>query len=189
MDKNPCSSIEIEIIERPEDSGKRERQKQISNIGGDFIERNIRFWGKRWNEHGVAIVISDQYEVVIYVSEENKNLQKLVERAQRKNDSAVQNIKNKYLEHISFHAFVLDKNNPDTVLTKDDEEIPSESYEKIKESELRNVSETVCGMINDFFESIIIESVEQETVEVWLKVHITPWADKSDSDHTFSVLI
>jgi hypothetical protein len=27
----------------------------------------------------------------------------------------------------------------------------------------------VCGMINDFFESIIIESVEQETVEVWLK--------------------
>ena len=57
---------------------------------------------------------------------------------------------------------MLDKNNPDTVLTKEDEEIPSESYEKIKESELRNASETVCGMINDFFESIIIESVEQE---------------------------
>jgi hypothetical protein len=166
--KSLSSSIEIEIIERPEDSGNDEKGKNKSpNIRVDFIgEEHPFFEENNWNEHSVASVISDQDEVVIYVSEENKNLQKLVERAQRKNDAAVQNIKNKYLEHISFHAFVLDKNNPDTVLTKDDEEIPSESYEKIKESELRNASETVCGMINDFFESIIIESVEQETVEV-----------------------
>lgn len=60
----------------------------------------------------------------------------------------------------------MDKNNPETVLSKDDEEIPTESYEKIKESELRNASETVCGMINDFFESIIIESVELENAEI-----------------------
>lgn len=57
---------------------------------------------------------------------------------------------------------MLDKNNPAIVLSDEDEEIPSESYEKIKESELRNASETVCGMINDFFESIIIESIEHE---------------------------
>ena len=147
------SSIEIEIIERPEDSGNDEKGKNKSpNIRVDFIgEEHPFFEENNWNEHSVASVISDQDEVVIYVSEENKNLQKLVERAQRKNDEAVQNIKNKYLEHISFHAFVLDKNSPDAVLTKDDEEIPSESYEKIKESELRNASETVCGMINDFF--------------------------------------
>ena len=60
----------------------------------------------------------------------------------------------------------MDKNSPETVLSKDDEEIPTESYEKIKESELRNASETVCGMINDFFESIIIESVELENAEI-----------------------
>ena len=160
--KSLSSSVEIEIIERPEDSGNDEKGKNKSpNIRVDFIgEKHPFFQENKWNEHNVASVISDQDEVVIYISEENKNLQKMVERAQRKNDEAVQNIKNKYLEHISFHAFVLDKNSPELILTKDDEEIPSESYEKIKESELRNASETVCGMINDFFESIIIESVE-----------------------------
>lgn len=166
--KSISSSIDIEIIERPEDSGNDKDGKNKSpNIRVDFIGENHQFYeDNNWNEHNVAKVISDSDEVVIYVSEENKNLQKLVERAQRKNDLAVQNIKNKYLEHISFHAFVLDKNNLDKVLSKDDDEIPSESYEKIKEAELRNASETVCGMINDFFESIIIESVESETVEV-----------------------
>lgn len=166
--KSISSSIEIEIIERPEDSGNDKDGKNKSpNIRVDFIGENHQFYeDNNWNEHNVAKVISDSDEVVIYVSEENKNLQKLVERAQRKNDLAVQNIKNKYLEHISFHAFVLDKNSLDKVLSKDDDEIPSESYEKIKEAELRNASETVCGMISDFFESIIIESVESETVEV-----------------------
>ncbi|MCR9063705.1 MAG: hypothetical protein NXI00_07050 [Cytophagales bacterium] len=161
-------SVEIEIVERPENSGDDGKGKNKSpNIRVDFIGEDHPFFEENnWNEHSVASVVSDQDEVVIYVSEENKNLQRLVERAQRKNEDAVQNIKNKYLEHISFHAFVLDKNNPETILTKDDDEIPTESYEKIKESELRNASETVCGMINDFFESIIIESVELENVEI-----------------------
>ena len=165
--KSLSSSIEIEIIERPEDAGKDDNGKNKSpNIRVDFIgEEHPFFTENNWNENSVASVISDQDEIVVYVSEENKNLQKLVVRAQRKNDDAVQNIKNKYLEHISFHAFVLDKNSPDKILSKDDEEIPSESYEKVKESELRNASETVCGMINDFFESIIIESIEIESFE------------------------
>jgi hypothetical protein len=165
--KSLSSSIEIQIIERPEDSGKDENGKNKSpNIRVDFIgEEHPFFTENNWDGNSVASVISDQDEIVVYVSEENKNLQKLVVRAQRKNDEAVQNIKNKYLEHISFHAFVLDKNSPDKILSKDDEEIPSESYEKVKESELRNASETVCGMINDFFESIIIESFEIESIE------------------------
>jgi hypothetical protein len=162
------STVEIEIIERPEnsDSGKDGKNKS-PNIRVEFInEEHLYFQEHNWNELSVAGVESSQDEVVIFVSEENKNLNKLVERAQRKNDAAVQNIKNKYLEHISFHAFVLDKNSPDKILTTEYEQIPTESYEKIKESELRNASETVCGMINDFFESIIIESTEMETPEV-----------------------
>lgn len=165
--KSLSSSVEIEIIERPESSGKDDNGKnKTPNIRVDFIGEDHPFFEENnWNEYSVASVVSDQDEIVIYVSEENKNLQRIVERAQRKNDSAVQNIKNKYLEHISFHAFVLDKNSLEKILSIEDEEIPSESYEKIKESELRNASETVCGMINDFFESIIIESVELESVE------------------------
>ena len=166
--KSLSSSIEIEVIARPEDSGKDDDGKNKSpNIRVEFVGEDHQFYQENnWNENSVASVVSDQEEVVIYVSEENKNLQKLVERAQRKNDLAVQNIKNKYLEHISFHAFVLDKNDPNRVLSEDDEDIPTNSYEKIKESELRNASETVCGMINDFFGSIIIESVEPENAEI-----------------------
>jgi len=126
--KSLTSTIEIEIIERPEDSGNNGSGKNKSpNIRVDFIsEEHPYYTDNKWDENSVASVESDQDEVVIYVSEENKNLNKLVERAQRKNDAAVQNIKNKYLEHISFYAFVLDKNSPDKILSKDDEEIPNE---------------------------------------------------------------
>jgi len=166
--KSLISSVDIQIIERPENSGDNDNGKNKSpNIRVDFIsEEHPYFTDNNWDENSVASVESDQDEVVIYVSEENKNLNKLVERAQRKNDEAVQNIKNKYLEHISFYAFVLDKNSPDKILTTEDEDIPTDSYAKIKESGLRNASETVCGMISDFFEMIIIESVESETVEI-----------------------
>ena len=162
--KSISSTIELKIIERPENSGNNNNSNNKSpNIRVDFIGQNHPFFVEnQWNNYNVASVVTDQDEVVIYVSEENKNLQKLVERAHRKNEEAVQNIKNKYLEHISFHAFVLDKNNPDIVLSEEDEEIPTESYEKMKESELRNASETVCGMINDFFELINVESIEEK---------------------------
>ncbi len=166
--KSLISSVDIQIIERPENSGDNDNGKNKSpNIRVDFIsEEHPYFIDNKWDNNSVASVESDQDEVVIYVSEENKNLNKLVERAQRKNDEAVQNIKNKYLEHISFYAFVLDKNSPDRILSTEDEDIPTDSYTKIKESGLRNASETVCGMISDFFEMIIIESVDSETVEI-----------------------
>ncbi len=166
--KSLTSSIEIQIVESPEDSDSEKDGKNKSpNIRVDYVGKDhLYYLDNHWDEYSVAGVESDQDEIIIWVSEENKNLNKLVTRAQRKNDEAVQNIKNKYLEHISFYAFVLDKNGPEQILSEDDGEIPTESYSKMKESQLRNASETVCGMINDFFEMIIIESVEHETAEV-----------------------
>lgn len=160
--RSMTSTIELEIIERPEDSGTDgDGKNKTPNIRVDFISSEHNYYiDHNWNENNVADVLNEEDEVIIYVSEENKNLQKLVERAQRRNDSAVDNIKNKYLEHISFHAFLIDKSSPEKILSSEDEEIPSESYEKMKNKELENASETVCGMITDFFESIIIESVE-----------------------------
>lgn len=166
--KSLSSSVEIQIIERPENSRNKDYGKNKSpSIRVDFVsEEHPYYRDNKWDENNVANVESDQDEVVIYVSEENKNLNRLVERARLKNDEAIQNIKNKYLEHISFYAFILDKNSPDKILTAEDNEIPPDSYAKIKEVQLRNASETVCGMINDFFESIIIESVEDKNVEL-----------------------
>ena len=59
---------------------------------------------------------------------------------------------------------MLDQNKPVKFLSEEENELSDEVYQKIKESELRNASETVCGMISDFFELIITESVESETV-------------------------
>ena len=166
--KSLTSTIEILITESPENSDSEKDGKNKSpNIRVDFVGKDhLYYLENNWDENSVAGVESDQDEVIIWVSEENKNLNKLVTRAQRKNEEAVQNIKNKYLEHISFYAFILDKNSPEKILSEDDDEVPTEAYAKIYESGLRNASETVCGMINDFFEMIIIESAEPETVEI-----------------------
>ena len=40
----------------------------------------------------------------------------------------------------------------------------SEELERLREEYLKNASETVCGMINDFFEPIITESVQNDSV-------------------------
>ena len=89
---------------------------------------------------------------------DNKNLSKLIERASRKNNNAVENIKNKYLEHICFNTYVQHKNYEKMGAIETDNE--EHDIEKLKQYELINSSETVCGMINDVFETIIIESQE-----------------------------
>jgi len=166
--KSLSSSIQIVAVESPENSDSDGDGKNKSpNIQVDYVNKDSNIYiDNNWDDTNVAYIANDQDGVIIFVSEENKNLTKIVARAQRQNDLAVQNIKNKYLEHISFYAFMLDLNKPEKFLTEDDTQINDETYQKIKESELRNASETVCGMINDFFELIIVESVESETVKL-----------------------
>ncbi|MDH7448427.1 hypothetical protein [Aquimarina sp. 2201CG14-23] len=167
--KSLSGSVKVKCVENPETSGSEEGGKNKSpNIQVDFVDKNhLVYQDNNWNDTNVAFVANDQDGIFIFVSEENKNLMKLVSKAQRKNDLAVQNIKNKYLEHISFYAFMLDKNKPEKFLLDEKENFISEEVQQnIMESELRNASETVCGMINDFFEMIIIESVESEAIEI-----------------------
>lgn len=135
------------------------------NIVVDFLYRNDAFYIEQdWNEESVAAVLDDQDGILIYVSAENKNLTKLVARAQRHSEEAVANIKNKYLEHVAFHAFILDK--AKSPQSTDDEpiQISDEIIEQLRDRELRHASETICGILNDFFESIIIGSPEEDAI-------------------------
>ena len=165
--KTISSSIDLIAVESPENSNADGSGKNKSpNIEVSFVDKNSSIYqDNNWDETSVGEVANSQDGVFISISEENKNLTKLVAKTQRQNDEAVQNIKNKYLEHISFYAFMLDQNNPEKFLSEEDNEPSDAVYQKIKESELRNASETVCGMINDFFELIITESIESEKVE------------------------
>ena len=166
--KSITDSVKIVAVESPENSDTDGKGKNKSpNIEVSFVDKNSAIYQDNdWDESSVGEVANSQDGVFISISEENKNLTKLVAKAQRQNDQAVQNIKNKYLEHISFYAFMLDQNNPEKFLSEEDIEFSDSVYKKIKEAELKNASETVCGMINDFFELIITESVESETAEV-----------------------
>ena len=156
--------IDAIVVENPSNSNDdKEGKNKIPNLDIQFVGKDDLFYEeKNWNEHSVAEVEHSNEEVTIYVSAENKNLSKLIARAQRKNDNAVDNIKNKYLEHISFYAFMLKQNKIEDLDTVDEELIPDDSYEQIQELGLRNASETVCGIINDFFEFIIIESIDED---------------------------
>lgn len=166
--KSLSSDLKLKCIKPDEDSNTDKGGKnKTPNIEVFFVNKDDTYYiENKWTERNVASVEDSQDGINIFVSEENSNLTKLIAKAQRKNDEAVTNVKNKYLEHISFHAFVLDKNKPETYLTEEDGEVSSEVLEKIRNSELENASETVCGMISDFFEVIITESIDKDESEL-----------------------
>lgn len=158
------ATIDLVAIESPESSDPTgDGNNKTPNIDVNYVYSNEQFYEERnWNEHSVAEVTEDQDGIIVWVSAENKNLTKLVARAQRYNEAAVDNIKNKYLEHISFYAFLLNQSKPENFLDENEEPISEDAFQMIKETNLRNASETVCGMITDFFEPIITESVAEE---------------------------
>ena len=160
------SAVDIVAIERPEDSNPSgDGDNKTPNIQVEFVDRNNPwFQENEWNDLSVAQVLDDQDGVIIYVSAENKNLTKLVARAQRYSEEAVDSIQNKYLEHISFYAFMANKVEPSKLFSEGQESLQGEFVEKLRDEYMKNVSETVCGMINDFFEPIITETVENDSV-------------------------
>lgn len=162
--KSLIGDIDTIVIENPSDSDdKKDGKNKIPNLDVRFVDKDDLFFQDReWDEYSVAEVVKSNDEVTIFVSAENKNLSKLIVRAQRKNHNAVDNIKNKYLEHISFFAFMLTQNKIENLNVADEESVSNDSYEQIQELGLKNASETVCGMINDFFEVIMTESVDED---------------------------
>ena len=162
--KSISATIDVLAVEDPETSDPSgSGSNKTPNIDVSFVYKTDPFFEENeWDENSVAEVTDDQEGVTIWISAENKNLSKLVARAQRYNTIAVDNIKNKYLEHISFYAFLINQNRTEKIIVEGEETISENSYRKMQELALRNASETVCGMLNDFFEPIITESVVSE---------------------------
>lgn len=159
-------SLDTIAVAEPDDANTGGTgQNRTPNINVEFIYRHDDYYIEQgWNEDSVAMALDDQEGVSILVSAENKNLTKLVARAQKHSEEAVANIKNKYLEHIAFHAFILNKaKNPQST---DDEQahFSDDLMELLRDRELRHASETISGILNDFFESIIIGSTEEDAI-------------------------
>lgn len=86
---------------------------------------------------------------------------KLITRAQRYNTEAVESIKNRYREHIAFCAFMISQNKIESRLNNESgQELSQENIDLIKKADLANACETIVDLIDDFFQVIITESIE-----------------------------
>jgi hypothetical protein len=154
-------SIGLEVIPMPEEVGASKGDAPRPNINPRWVTSNDPFWkDHRWDERSVAKVISEEDSVDIYVSAENRRLGQLVQRAQRREMAAVDSIRDFYLEHIAFHAFL-------TYVAQDHEAPPlperSESgedvdQERAEDVELERVCETLCGIIDQTFDLLAIRT-------------------------------
>jgi hypothetical protein len=122
-----------------------------------WVSSTDPYWKEHeWDETSVAEVERSEDSIDIYVSSENKRLSQIIAKGQRKDTSVVNSLKDFYFEHIVFHA----------LLAKLSEENESEKgegpevvdLEKLHESELKRVCETVTGIMDQTFDFISAQS-------------------------------
>ncbi|MCG7281997.1 hypothetical protein MHJ94_11925 [Chryseobacterium taklimakanense] len=160
--KTISDTVEVISAELPEgtDSGKAGKNN-APNIEIIPISENDQFFKEEgWTKQTVADVKDDKDTVYIYINESNSHLTKLIERAQQYSNQAVESIKYRYREHIGFCAFMISRNKIEERLEAEGKTISIEDVEAIKKADLENSCETVCGMIQDFFDYIRTETEE-----------------------------
>lgn len=124
------------------------------NINPRWVSEGDPFWtDNNWNRSSVAKVIRSTDSVEIYVSAANEKLASLMARAQRRNVAAVDALRDFYLEHVAFHAF-LESVDQDERPGREggDEEVAPRSESN---PELGRVCETVCGIADSLFELLV----------------------------------
>jgi hypothetical protein len=151
-------TTDVIVTEVPQTAGGTNGDAQTPNINPRWVLEGDTFWKDNgWTRQSVAHVNREDEGVDIFVSASNEKLAALITRAQRRDSNAVDNIKNFYLEHISFYALLQDIER--TKKTGTDE--GSESVESLESTNsnispasLRHAGETVCGIIEGIFEVI-----------------------------------
>jgi hypothetical protein len=152
-------AINVQVTADEGGSGSGAGQAQVPNITPHWVQKGDQFWkDEGWDETSVAKVVSDDESTEVYVSADNHNLSAHIERAQRRSTGTVDAIKDFYMEHVAYHA-VIAHMDLDTGPSSDDEEVDIDpgSLEREQEKELKRVSQTVCGIMDDFF-SVIAQS-------------------------------
>lgn len=146
------ASRAVEVVELPESAKPGEGSVSTPNINPQWISENDAFWqDNNWNRRSVAKVVQSEDSVDIFVSSSNERLVSLISRAQRRDLNAVEAVKNFYLEHISFHAFIASIQEVEPASTSDEEE---EAPRGEQSSEMGRACDTVCGIIDAMFELI-----------------------------------
>lgn len=137
-------NCDILVIDEPEKGEKGNQRSKVPNINPIPVNKEHPYYiSSNWNEDSVSSVAENDESIEIFVSMENKNLSRILRRAQQYGSNAVDNIKNFYLEHISYHSFTTSYSLKDTSMENSDD---------IYDKELKRVSETLVGIMEDTFE-------------------------------------
>ena len=154
-------SIELELTSLPQDAGGEEGQAKTPNINPTWVPEDDDYWKDNgWNETSVAKVERDDDSIDIFVSSDNRKLNSLIAKAQRRDTSAVDSIKDFYLEHISFYALLayIDLERLHSQQPVEGSVLDSEGLEREHERSLKRACETVCGIIEGMFEILITKA-------------------------------
>ena len=138
----------------PEEAGTDEGKTPTPDINTQWVSKLDPFWiENEWDEFSVARVIRDGNSVEIFVSADNKRLNRLIARGQRRNVDTVQILKDFYLEHISFHALLIDLGRDQALSVEGS--LGDGGWEKLESEhqyELERACETLCGVMEESFE-------------------------------------
>ena len=148
------ASIAIEVVPLPESAKPGETGHVATpNINPQWVSEGDPFWIENgWSRQSVAKVVPSNDSVEIFVSANNDKLASLVARAQRRNVDAVDAIKDFYLEHVSFHAFLESATQAENNTEADDDDGARGGLQK---SELARMCETVCGIADALFDLLV----------------------------------
>jgi len=161
--KSLSDTVNVIAAEYPsETDSTKPGDKNTPNIQIHSINENDQYYrDQNWSSITVADVDISTESVDIFINDSNKNLTKIISRAQRYSTQAVESIKNRYREHIAFCAYMMSQNKIEERLSKEEgSEISQSHVEEIKKASLENACETIVDLINDFFQVIVTENQE-----------------------------
>lgn len=161
--KTLSDSTEVIAKEFQSDAdNKKAGDKNVPNIQIHNINEDDNYYKDAgWNYDTVADVDISNDAVDIFINDSNRHLTKLITKAQQYNTQAVESIKNRYREHVGFCAFMIHQNKVENnIATEHNHDISQETIDLIKKADLANACETIVDLLNDFFQVIITESIE-----------------------------
>lgn len=157
--KTLSDTVNVKVVEPPK-SGGSGNQSSTPNIEPHWISEGDDYWEHNgWDENTVAEVVSDEDSIDIFVSSDNKNLDKLIKKAQRRRGSVQKGISDFYLENVCFHAVLADLFHQSN---QNGDNIDNEKYFK---TEMKRLSETICGIIEEMFDIFAAEAASTDEEE------------------------
>lgn len=162
-------SIELEMTPFPDDAGGDQGQAKTPNINPQWVSQEDAYWkDNSWDDASVARVETDDDSIDIFVSSDNRRLNSLIAKAQRRDVGAVDSVKDFYLEHLSFYALLthIDTQRLQSQTSADGNSPDTEELENENERSLKRACETVCGIMESIFDIIVTKSASGDEVFV-----------------------